>query len=122
MHTILVAALVLAGHRNLFQYVEPPLKKSSGGAAVSAVVVVVEQKPAAATAAAPQDPPTFEFPYRDIGSFGPDSDPIAVFVGGDVVTVRAGDAFADFVLQNIGLESVVVTRGEIVKRIELAPN
>jgi hypothetical protein len=55
----------------------------------------------------PRRPP---FPYRYIGRFGPETNPIAAFSrDGEVITVRAGDRIGpDFVVRAIGIETVEV--------------
>lgn len=57
-----------------------------------------------------EEKPPLQFPYRYIGVFGPDVDPIAAFArDGSVVTVRAGERIdSQFALRSIGLESVTV--------------
>lgn len=119
--THLLLALVLAGNRNLFQYVEDkPLPKKKP-AAVVAPVVVVEPPRIEVAQTEVQPPKSFDFPFRYIGTFGPEGNPIAVFVGESVVTVRVGDTFADgFVLRDIRGERVLVSRGDIVKPVLLA--
>ena len=110
MRAITAILLLLAGHRNLFQYVEPPPKR-----------VIVKAKPVAAVVITPpvvakekvvitkvQEPP--EFPYRCIGTFGPAGTPFAVFDGGGaIINVRAGEVIdGKFVVRAIGIESVTI--------------
>jgi len=119
-HTIITFALVLAGGRNLFQYVEKPVQVKPRVAVQRQVVV---EQPASVVETQREEPPpqSFEFPFRYIGSFGPDGNPIAVLVGENVLTVRTGDAFAGaFVLREIGAGRVLVSRGEIVKSVALS--
>lgn len=120
MKTALLLTLVLTG-RNLFKYVEPPPRppKTKPAAAVMVapppVVVFVEPE------RVPPPTATFEFPYRYIGSFGPEGNLIAVFLGDDVVTARAGDSFGDaFVVREVAVTGVVISRGELLKSVALA--
>jgi hypothetical protein len=55
------------------------------------------------------------FPYRYIGRFGPDANPIAVFSGdGEIVNARVGEVIAGtWTLEEIGMESVVVNRQRV---------
>jgi hypothetical protein len=122
MNTLLALALVLAGPRNIFQYVEDPRPPQRKAAVAAPAPVVITAPPAAvAVENGIQPPPTFDFPYRYIGSFGPEAHPIAVFVGETVVTARIGDIIGDaIVVRDIGLERVIVSRGDIAKSIALA--
>jgi hypothetical protein len=119
MKAALLLTLVLTG-RNLFKYVEapprPPKKKPAAAVVVAPPpVVVVEPE------RVPPPPATFDFPYRYIGSFGPEGNLIAVFVGDDVVTARAGDSFGDaFVVREITITGVVVSRGALLRNVALA--
>ena len=118
MKAILLLTLVLTGQRNLFKYVEEPPRRPKPKPAAAVVVVpqpIVVREPIR------QEPPTFEFPFRYIGSFGPEGNPIAVFVGDDIVTARVGDSFGDaFVVRDIATGGVVISRGEILKSVALA--
>ena len=123
MKTILALALVLTGQRNLFQYVEDPprLPKKKPAAAVVAPVVVAQEPVVVVEDVRRHEPPTFDFPFRYIGSFGPEGNLIAVFVGDEVVTARIGDSFADaFVVREIAAGGVVISRGDILKSVGLA--
>lgn len=121
MKTILLLALVLTGQRNIFKYVEdpprPPKKKPAAAVVAPPVVVPIPQP----VAVVRPEPPTFEFPYRYIGSFGPETNLIAVFAGDDIVTARVGDSFGDaFVVRDIAFGGVIVSRGDILKTVPLA--
>jgi hypothetical protein len=107
--------------RNLFAYVEdetrPPQKKTA--AAVIAQPIAI-QAPATGVDVVEEQLTTFEFPFRYAGSFGPDANPIAVLIGDGVLTVRAGDTIGGaFVVRRVGLESLLISRGEIVRRFPL---
>jgi hypothetical protein len=110
MRAVTALILLVAAHRNLFQYVEPPPKK---------VVVVKEQTKPVIVVPPVVIPPKVEivevptppkFPYRFIGRLGPDANPFAVFDGGGtIVNVRAGDVIdGKFIVRAIGIESVTI--------------
>jgi hypothetical protein len=65
-----------------------------------------------------------DFPFKYIGHFGPEQNPIAVFVSnGDVVNARAGDLIADqFRLSAVRIESVEIASGSgVLRRVSLQP-
>jgi hypothetical protein len=75
--------------------------------------------------AEPEEPAVAPFPWRYIGRFGREDNPVAAFVrDGDVKTVRIGDRIdAQYVLRGIGIESVDVESDDAgTERIELAVN
>ena len=96
------------GGRNLFAFRERPAV-APHTIAPPAIVAAV---PPPVVHLEPRNdvPPAKPFPYRFIGRFGPDRNPVAAFVrDGEVVTVRAGDRIGEgFVLRSIGIESVEV--------------
>ncbi len=107
---MIIAAILFAGQRNIFEFVEKarPVQKT-----VKAVKAVVAEPRVVTTAQAPitptkPDPP--RFPYRCLGRFGPDADPFAVFeAGGAIINVRRGQTIDDkFVLKTIGIESITI--------------
>jgi hypothetical protein len=70
----------------------------------------------------PQPPEAPPFGYRCIGTFGPDSHRFAVFTSGeDVINASVGDAVgrSEFVLREIGVESVTVVTKTFTRRIEI---
>jgi hypothetical protein len=83
--------------------------------------VAVAQPQAAPQIVEKPEPP--KFPYRIIGRFGPDANPLAVIdAGGTILNIRAGDVVdGKFRVAFVGLESVtfVVEGGE--QRIAIAP-
>jgi hypothetical protein len=71
----------------------------------------------------PEQPPPPRFPYRYIGRFGPDRNPIAAFArDGEIATVRRGDRLGGFTLRHIGVESVEVEGDAGITRIALGGN
>lgn len=112
------------GNRNLFSYREPPPVVVAHVAEPVAVPVAVAEfvPPPPPEPAEPVIPP---FPWRYIGRFGRDDNPVAAFVrDGDVKTVRIGDRIdAQYVLRGIGIESVDVESDDAgTERIQLAVN
>jgi len=106
--------------RNIFAYREPPPVVV---VAKKAPVQVMQQAPLAIQdvmpAPQPQAPP---FGYRCIGTFGSDSHRFAVFTNGDgVVNVSVGEVVghSQFVLREIGVESVTVAANAFTQRIEI---
>ena len=106
--------------RNIFAYREPP------------PVVVVAKKPAVIVQTqAPvsiqnvvqtREPEAPPFAYRCLGTFGSDTHRFAVFTNGEgVVNVAIGDVVgsSQFVLREIGVESVTVAANTFTKRIEI---
>ena len=91
--------------RNLFAYADLRVSRRE---AVPPVMVHHEVVSPPAVVAAPREP---EFPYRYIGWFGPERNPIAVFVGeNNVVNARVGDPVAgQFRLREIGIDTAVVS-------------
>ncbi|HYI08757.1 MAG TPA: hypothetical protein VEK57_06775 [Thermoanaerobaculia bacterium] len=99
----------LHGSRNLFAYVthdvaprQPVVLRSSPPVvAVVTVPMPVQENPA------PSRP---RFPYRYIGRFGPERNPVAAFaLDGEIVTARPGDRIGQhFRLRSVGLETVEV--------------
>ncbi|MBV9497406.1 MAG: hypothetical protein JOZ54_24430 [Acidobacteria bacterium] len=78
----------------------------------------------------PQPPPKPvppDFPYKYIGTFGSQSNPIATFSGNEeIINARVGDVIQKrFVLRNIGIESVEIGfvgfPPDETRRIPLAP-
>lgn len=112
MRALAAVLLLFAGHRDLFKYVEPPprpvavRKKEAKTAVVIAPPLVMKTKEPDVVAV-PQPP---AFPYRCIGTFGPATNPFAVFDGGGaIINVRAGEVIdGKFVVRGIGLESVTI--------------
>ena len=65
-----------------------------------------------------------EFPYHYIGRFGPEENPIAVFVAdGDVLNVRVGESIGGaFRLNKIGIESAEVSsESGTIQRVAIQP-
>lgn len=58
----------------------------------------------------PPKPVPPQFPYKYIGTFGPEGKPIATFSNsGEIINVRPGETFdGKFILRSIGIESVVI--------------
>jgi hypothetical protein len=58
----------------------------------------------------PPEPPPPTFPYKYIGTFGTQANPIATFSGeGELINARIGDVIANkFILRSIGIESVEI--------------
>jgi len=110
MRAIAAVVLLVAGHRNLFQYVEPPPKKVIVVKEAAKPVIVVPAVVTPQEIPPPQIPQPPKFPYRFIGRFGPDANPFAVFDGGGtIVNVRAGDVIdGKFIVRAIGIESVTI--------------
>lgn len=112
------------GDRNLFSYREaPPVIVARVAEPVPVPVPVAEFVPPPPPE--PAEPVIPPFPWRYIGRFGRDDNPVAAFVrDGDVKTVRIGDRIdAQYVLRGIGIESVDVESDEAgTERIELAVN
>ena len=108
------------GSRNLFAYVTAP---------VAPVVVKPEPVKAVPMVSALPEPPAPvqkvaekpRFTYRYIGRFGPDGNPVAAFVrDGEVVTAQRGDPVGEFVVRDIGFESVEVAGDAGVVRVALS--
>jgi hypothetical protein len=94
--------------RNPFAYVEPP-----PAPVVVAATEEPPQPPPVIVVAQPESPrpnPLPAFPYRFIGRFGPDDDPLAAFTrDGEVITVRRGATIdGQFLVRTIGIESVEI--------------
>ncbi len=107
--------------RNLFDYVEaPPVR------AERAVFIPAPEPQRVEVVAArlePEAPPPPRFPYRFIGRFGPDSNPVAAFArDGEVVTARRGDRVGGFTLRHVGIESVEVAGEAGITRVPLGGN
>jgi hypothetical protein len=108
--------------RNLFAFVEvsaPRVEAAAPAAPVAPTPVV--QTVSEPNQEAPREP---EFPFRYIGRFGPERDPIAVFVAnGDVVNARIGELIAgQFRLTRVGIESVEIASGSgTSRRVALQP-
>jgi hypothetical protein len=65
-----------------------------------------------------------DFPYKYIGRFGPDANPLAVFIlNRDVVNARVGDPIGgEFRLSSIGIESVeVLLANGSIRRVSIQP-
>lgn len=97
-----------SSRRNLFVY---PIREEP----VQRAVFRPSPPPAEILPIANPAPPVDEiprprFPYRYIGRFGPDRNPVAAFArDGEIVTVQPGDRIdAHFVVRSIGIESVEV--------------
>jgi len=111
MRAIAAVLLLFAGHRDLFKYVEPPPRPVVAKKQAKTVTVVgpsvVIKTPDPDVVVVPQPP---AFPYRCIGTFGPASNPFAVFDGGGaIINVRIGEVIdGKFVVRGIGLESVTI--------------
>jgi hypothetical protein len=70
----------------------------------------------------PQPPQAPPFGYRCVGTFGTDAHRFAVFTNGDgVINVSVGDVVgkSEFVLREIGVESVTVATNTFTHRIEI---
>jgi hypothetical protein len=112
------------GDRNLFSYREAPrvvIAPIAPPVAVPVAVAAVAPPPRAE----PEEPAIAPFPWRYIGRFGREDNPVAAFVrDGEVKTVRIGDGIdAQYVLRSIGIESVDVQSDDAgTERIELAVN
>jgi hypothetical protein len=110
--------------RNLFSYREaPPVVVTPIAPPVAIPVAVATVAPP--PPAEPEEPAIAPFPWRYIGRFGREDNPVAAFVrDGDVKTVRIGDRIdAQYVLRGIGIESVDVESDDAgTERIELAVN
>ena len=117
MRTILLLAGAVSIFRNPFAF---------RNAAVPAAGRAASRRPAVAETAPSQPARTPELPticilrkpvtdWRYIGSFGPESDRLAVFAkNGDLLVVRAGDAVDGHVVHAVRPESVELTDdGEI---------
>lgn len=106
------------GQRNLFAYrahMTPALVTQP----VVRVAPVVASPPAATTD--PPTPPPVPFPWRYIGTFGPEQNRIAAFKrDGDILTIRVGERVGDFVLRSIGLESAIFDGPDGVRHIPLS--
>ncbi len=105
---MIIAAILFAGQRNIFEFVEKakPVRKV---AAVRTVTAAPLPQPSAAPAVPARPAPPL-FPYRCLGRFGPDSDPFAVFeAGGTILNVRRGQTIDDkFLVKSIGIESITI--------------
>jgi len=110
MRAIAAVVLLVAGHRNLFQYVEPPPKKVVVVKEVAKAVIVAPPVIIKLEIPPPEIPRPPKFPYRFIGRFGPNANPFAVFDGGGtIVNVRAGDVIdGKFIVRAVGIESVTI--------------
>lgn len=107
--------------RNLFAYAAPAPVRVERPVFVS----VPEPRRVEVVAARiePEAPPPPRFPYRFIGRFGPDGNPVAAFArDGEIVTARRGDRIGAFTLRAIGLESVEVAGDAGITRIALGGN
>ncbi|HYK00585.1 MAG TPA: hypothetical protein VE974_02435 [Thermoanaerobaculia bacterium] len=104
--------------RNLFAYAAAaPVRVER-----AVFVPVPEPQPVEVVAARiePETPPPPRFPYRFIGRFGPDANPVAAFArDGEIVTARRGDRVGGFTLRAIGVESVEVAGDAGITRIAL---
>ncbi|HEY4639710.1 MAG TPA: hypothetical protein VII75_00060 [Thermoanaerobaculia bacterium] len=101
--------IVLAAHRDLFRFVEPPprpavVKKKDP---VPVVVRVIQEEQKHEVKQVLQAP---TFPYRCIGRFGPDANPFAVFdAGGAIINVRVGEVIdGKFIVRAIGFETITI--------------
>lgn len=107
--TVVAAPRAVTAGRNLFAYRETPRRPEPRFLAPQPVV---EEVVTPVVAIAPQAlvVPRPRFPYRFIGTFGPEHDRLAAFVRGqEIVTARPGDRIGGgFVLRSIGIESVEV--------------
>jgi len=106
--------------RNIFAYREPPpvvvvAKKPE--------VIVQRQAPTSIQdVMPPREPEAPPFGYRCIGTFGSESRRFAVFTNGDgVINASIGDVVgqSQFVLREIGVESVTVATKTFTRRIEI---
>jgi hypothetical protein len=111
MKAIAAVLILFAGHRDLFKYVEPPPRPAVVKKKAAPVVVIAQpdvvKPPEIVIPPVPQAP---QFPYRCIGTFGPASNPFAVFDGGGgIINVRNGEVIdGKFLVRAIGLESVTI--------------
>jgi hypothetical protein len=94
--------------RNLFAFRERPYTPPP--AVAPPVIVVAAAPPVVQVEPQNHSPAPKPFPYRFIGRFGPERNPVAAFVrDGEVVTVRPGDRIGDgFTLRSIGIESAEI--------------
>jgi hypothetical protein len=108
--------------RNLFAFVEiKPRRVEAPQAPQPIAPATIVQTAPEPKQEAPREP---EFPFRYIGRFGPEHDPIAVFVAnGDVVNARIGELIAgQFRLTGVGIESVEIASGSgTSRRVALQP-
>ena len=107
------------GARNLFAYVAAPVVPVAVKREPVKPVPMVSAlpEPPAPVAKAPEKP---RFTYRYIGRFGPDGNPVAAFVrDGEIVTAQRGDPVGEFVVRDIGFESVEVAGDAGVVRVAL---
>jgi hypothetical protein len=102
------APRIARSQRNLFAYYEPPRQPIA--LVATPPPIVLPSTPPPTLPSTPDPPRAPHFPYRFIGRFGPEHDPIAAFTrDGDVRTLRAGDRIDEqFVLRAIRFESVEV--------------
>lgn len=105
--------------RNLFAYVAPAPKAIAVAPVHRAIETPIAPPPVIAQT--PRVPEAPRFPYRYIGRFGHDANPIAAFArDGEIVTVRRGEAVGEgFTLRTIGIESVEVESRGAVQRVAL---
>ena len=108
------------GNRNLFAYVAAPI-------APPVVVKHEPVQPVPMVSALPEPPAPVQrvaekprFTYRYIGRFGPDHNPVAAFIrDGEIVTAQRGDPVGEFVVREVGVESVEVGGDAGVVRVAL---
>ena len=113
MDAIAFVLVLFAGHRDLFKYVEkpqPPVVRKKEAVQTKVVTggpIVTDEGTKVVRAEEVQPP---RFPYRCIGTFGPASNPFAVFDGGSaILNVHAGEMIdGKFVVRAIGMESVTI--------------
>lgn len=116
LQTIAAPARQSRGARNLFAYIEVPVRPERR--VVEEVQPIVAAPSVAANAIdVVAEKPHMQFPYRYIGRFGRDGNPLAAFArDGEIVTVHAGERVGAFRVRTIGRESVEVEAdGEVVR-------
>ncbi|HEX8170511.1 MAG TPA: hypothetical protein VF824_08225 [Thermoanaerobaculia bacterium] len=105
--------------RNLFAYREaPPVEPVR----IVREPVAAEPPPAAIVdTLSPRPPEAPLFPYRFVGTFGPDADPIAVFTGdGAVVTARRGQRIGGaFAVREVGRGRVEIESADGIESLRL---
>lgn len=101
MRTILLLVGAVSIYRNPFVFRETRVPVAPRHKVVATAVSQPAQTPAIETTwILPPAKPLF--PWRYIGSFGPESDRVAAFAKDhDVLTVRTGDAIDDYVIREI---------------------
>jgi hypothetical protein len=97
--------------RNLFSYREPPPPPPKPVPQPPPQPVVIPQPVVPQPPPGPVEPVPPQFPYKYIGTFGTQANPIATFSGNnEILNVRVGETInGKFVLRSIGIESVEIS-------------